>query len=387
MQGQLDAVIAAKSAPHIAKDILGSVGRVPLVAPSGGPLRPHGGFNTGGLRMEMFRDLEGDFVDNLLQCASVQDGGVFNPGELRNYDAQPHESWQQLDAALIQEGRERLAVVRNLTPYPLDDAFGTTEVRTQSVDDTRAEPAVGMTGEERSRIEQPDFKSDITPVPVISRDLRFNRRVVQGAAQGGVQIDTLSIQNIIAHLMDFMEQITIYGVAGNFDGNTINGLTNTMGTNTVGFSDWRHADTSGPTILGEFLSALEILRKNRFYGPYRMFVTGGVNNKLDEDYSTSYESGSIRERLLRTEDLLSIEVSDQLRDRGIAEAETNGGKDDIVIMEASGRVAQWITGVDPTTVSWSSGSGFTINYKVFVIGSPLVRTTYSGRSGVLFAKT
>ncbi|MCY3933450.1 MAG: DUF6260 family protein [Acidobacteria bacterium] len=372
MQGQIDAILADKSAPHIAKELLEDTGRVQLAAPSGGPLRPHGDFNAAGLRMDMFRDLEGDFVDNLLQCASVQDGGVFNPGELRNYDAQPHESWQQLDQALIQEGRERLAVVRSLTPYPLDDAFGTTEVRTQSVDDTRATPAVGMTGEERSEVMQPDFKSDITPVPVISRDLRFNRRVVQGAAQGGVQIDRLSIQNIIAHLMDFMEQITIYGVDGNFDGNTITGLWNTAGVNTsTTMSNWLVASTTGPTILSEFLSSLEILRKNRFYGPYRMYVTGALNNKLDEDYSTSYESGSIRERLLRTEDLVSIEVSDQLKEKNC------------VIMEDSGRVAQWISGVDPTTVSWSSGSGFTVNYKVFVIGAPMIRTTYSGRSGIL----
>jgi hypothetical protein len=110
----------------------------------------------------------------------------------------------------------------------------------------------------------------------------------------------------------------------------------------------------------------------RQYGPYTIYVPATADVNLDADFNSgSANPITIRERLLKVSGVSAIRVADQM----VAEQ--------VVMKQNTIDCAAWLNGEQPQAVQWDEAGGFKVNFKVWSIGVPLIRSDIQGRSGIV----
>ena len=220
-------------------------------------------------------------------------------------------------------------------------------------------------------VQEYDFNQ--LPLPLTHKDFFVNLRKLEASRNEGESVDTLQVRTATRKVAEKLEQLLFQG-GPQYASMPIYGYTTEPNRNTDTFDggkDWGDSTKAGSSYLKDLLDAITALQADGYYGPYRVYVPTNAGVVLDNDYNAGTANiQSIRQRLLQVEGVQSIKTADQLP------------ADNVIIAQASEDVAAWVRGLDPTTVQWDEAGGFKVNFKVFAIGVPLIRSTLSGKSGV-----
>lgn len=303
-------------------------------------------------------------------------GRLVTAKTFRTLDTLRHEEWQVYDKVVLEETRIRLVGVGDLiadgSVKPVANALGKMAFAYEKVTDMDvAETSLDGLSNTTNDVQEYDFNQ--LPLPITHKDFFVNLRKLEASRNEGESIDTLQVRTAARKVSEKLEKLLFQG-GPTYAGMKIYGYITEPNRNLQSFDggkNWGDNTKTGASYLKDLLDAITKLQADSYYGPYRIYVPTNAGVVLDNDYNAGTANvQSIRNRLLQVSSVKSISTADQLP------------TSNVVVAQASEDVAAWVRGLDPTTVQWDEAGGFKVNFKVFAIGVPLIRSTISGKSGI-----
>lgn len=326
--------------------------------------------NTGA---QLFGGSSGRWATTMLKEA-MRAGKEFGVGALRTLDTLRHEEWKFIDDAVVEETVIRLVGVADLIgrglTRPVPNALGQTVFGYEKVSDL-SPASTTLDGTNRTSADTQEFDFSQLPLPITHKDFSLNLRRLTASRNRGESLDTMQARVAARTVAEQLEKMLFQG-GPTFGAMPIYGYTTEPSRNNSGFGtngDWGQAAKTGENILVDVQTMKAALRADGFYGPYMVYVPADADVKLDGDFKANSDK-TIRQRVLEIEGIAGVRVADQLP------------VSNVVMVQMSQDVTSWVQGQDPQTVQWDDNGGFTVNFKVFAIGVPLVRSTLSGKSGI-----
>lgn len=302
---------------------------------------------------------------------------------LRTLDTLRHEEWKYFDDALIEEALIRLTGVADLEARgltkPVPNALGKMVFAYEKVD-FMDEASVSLDGLDNTANDRLEFTLNQSPLPIIHKDFFLNLRVLAASRNKGEALDTTQVRMSGRVVSEMAEKLLFQGYAKKFGGLSIYGYTTFPDRNTDTFDgnkSWDDPTKTGTSFLADAMNAIEVLAQKRQYGQFVVYVStvAGVNIENDFNPGTS-DTRTIRTRLQQISQIADIRIADQLP------------ADNVVFVQMTPDNVVWVKGESLQTVQWDEGGGFKINFKAWMIGAPLIRSTAGGRSGIFhFTKT
>jgi uncharacterized linocin/CFP29 family protein len=306
---------------------------------------------------------------------ALRNGGQISPAALRTLDLLRRDEWIFFDEQLVAEAQIRLRGVADLMAAGLTrtipNGLAKTILQWETVTDM--DPAtVSLDGVTRSENDRVEFAAANLPLPITHKDFYLNLRTLLASRERGEAIDTTHIRAAGRKIAEESERMLFQG-GKTFAGVTIYGYTTHPGRATVGFGTngaWSATAKTGADIVADVATMISAMESSRMYGPYWLYVSANSSLKMAEDFKAASDK-TIRTRLLEIENLQLIRVVDQLP------------ADNVVLVQATPDVVQWVTGEPLQTVQWDVHGGFQINFKAFTIQVPLIRADAGGRMGIV----
>lgn len=121
------------------------------------------------------------------------------------------------------------------------------------------------------------------------------------------------------------------------------------------------------------------MQTNGYYGPYMLYLSTAYSRYFNDDYFRSGSTSavrSLRERIMEIEGIMGARRLDYL---------TSGFQ--MILVDMGGETAQAINGMDISVIQWDAQGGMRKQFKVLCIQVPLLKTQYSGISGIIHATT
>lgn len=308
--------------------------------------------------------------------SALMNGGSLRAAALRTADTLKRDEWKVYDNAVLEESKIRLVGVKDLIAGGLvvnvPNALGKLVFGYEKMTDMD-EAEVSLDGLARSANDTLEFDLNQLPLPITHKDFFINLRKLAASRNGTEAIDTTNVRVATRIVAQAQEKMLFQG-GRSFGKLPIYGYTTEPNRNTDTFDggkNWEDDTKTGPSFLKDVQSMISMANSDRHYGPFQIYVPTGAGVLLDGDYNAaSANNASIRQRLLQIEGLSGIKVADQLP------------TGNVVMVQQSNDVAEWIQGEQIQAVQWDEAGGFKINFKVFAIGVPLIRSDIAGRSGI-----
>lgn len=306
---------------------------------------------------------------------ALQEGRPISPAELRSAATLRKDEWKTIDDALIEEGVMRLRGIADLRAsgltIPIPNALGKTLFEFEKMTDLN-DALVSLSGVDRTENEMPDFSLDSIPLPITHKDWELNLRTLTASRERGESLDTTQARvagRKVAEMLEYM----LFNGGRTFGGKTIYGYLTHGDRNTVDFTDnyaWDHASKTGATIVADVTAMLKAAAVDKFYGPFNLYIPATYEHVIDQDYKATSDI-TIRERILKLSEIRQITVCDQLADGNV------------VAVQMTRDVVALLDGEPLQSVQWDVEGGFIVKFKAFAIQVPLIRSTYSGASGIV----
>lgn len=176
----------------------------------------------------------------------------------------------------------------------------------------------------------------------------FNVREIAIGERMGTPLDVSHVEEATFLVNQANEDQSINGLTdeqGNtmtIDGLSAPGLLSS--TNTFPYADWNTLD--GAQIEAIVMSAIQSLRTTH-PGPYTVYYPGNYDSKMNSKYTTTYQSGTIRQELTNLGPYggrnIEIKLSDTLPDHRV------------VIIQMDSEAVDVVVGQQPLPVSWQDG--------------------------------
>jgi hypothetical protein len=296
-----------------------------------------------------------------------------------------------LDNAVVEVGLDRLTFVADLLArgltYKLADPLSVTQLEWYSTNKV-GNAIRTMNPNTRQENFLPDRLQARLPVYLTTSGFDLDIRTLKMSQRVGMPLDTANIKSGTRAVNESIEDAAING-ATTLDGQPLvdagysaPGLLNAPNAATksnLTAAAWSTVPV-GATVFNETQAMLALLRANKKFGPYCMYVSLSINAALDSDYDTT--SGSrgltIRERLLKLEGLEAIRPADFITD---GNASTHVGAK-VAIVQMTSDVVDIVVGQPPTVIPWTSLNGFTFHNLIMAIMVPRFRSDYNSKSGV-----
>jgi uncharacterized linocin/CFP29 family protein len=294
--------------------------------------------------------------------------------ELRTAEVLRNEEWKFFDTEVIREAQLRLRGVGDLIAAGLFKRIPNSMAKTVYQYDKGGDmdPAiVSLDGVSRSENDRIEYTAAGLPLPITHKDWYLNLRMLAASRLGGEPLDTTYSAVAGRKVADETERMLFRG-GKTFAGLTIYGYTTHPDRNTVSFGtggSWTGAKT-GDQILTDVLTMIGLMEGDRQYGPFWLYIASNMSLKLNEDFKAASDK-TIRDRLMEIEQLDRIAVADQLP------AST------AVLVQPSAETVQMLLGEDIQNIQWDTHGGFMLNFKVFQIAVPLIRSDIANRSGIV----
>lgn len=190
-------------------------------------------------------------------------------------------------------------------------------------------------------------------------NFRFSVRELAEAQRMGSPLDTDHIAQAAYLNNEYVEDQAINGLTDEqgstmtIDGMGAPGLLNATGT-TFSYATW--TGLTGAQIEGEVLDAIEQLRINYAGFPLHLFVPGNYSKILNTQYSTTYNGGTIYQKLTQLGPYggqnLGVSINDTLPNDRVV----------LAVMDKS--VMDVVIGQTNVPISWKDGPGFNTNWVV-----------------------
>lgn len=288
------------------------------------------------------------------------------------------EEWDRLDSRIMQAVLQPLNLTRVLIQRGLTTTLGSIGVLQASY--TRVGEMTAATASLRGHAstEKDLVDSDIKaiPVPIIAKEFEMDIRMLESSRMMGNALDVTNGAAAGRVVAEKVEDMVINGdTSVNLNGQTIYGLTNHPDRNTdtaanYGGGDWGTISNVTPTIAG----AIGALQADGFYGPYGIFAHTVQYNQASLAFFTDGTVSTPRSRTMLMPQIEFFEPSAQL-DAG-----------EVIVLHLSEEVIE-IAYVDAywpiTNLEWTSGDGMQLMFKVMTVATPLVKSSYGAKSGIV----
>jgi uncharacterized linocin/CFP29 family protein len=307
---------------------------------------------------------------------ALKAGQEMGPQVLRDAAPLQKDEWIQLDTVVLEEAQIRLKGVADLMAKgltkPVANAMGTTLFQWEDVTDM--DPAlISMSGLARTPNDRPDFGLNSLPLPLIHKDFDLNLRHLEASRKRGDGLDTFQARVASRLVAEGLERILFQG-GPQFGTSQIYGYTTHPNRNVLDYVPagelWTNALHNGEDILADVIRMKAAAEAARMYGPYILYIPSNYSNVLDADFKAASDK-TIRRRLEELDGIEAVTTCDQMP------------ADEVVLVQMTEDVTCLLDGEGVQTVQWEILGGFLLQFKVFCIQIPLIRSDPQGRSGVV----
>ena len=285
-----------------------------------------------------------------------------------------HDEWIEIDRAVVKAAQPRLEffnAIRGANTVTIPNGLGTTVYESSMIGDIS--PAeVNMDGLAIADQDRPLMDLTGIPLPIIHKDFSLSLRQVAVSRKSGYPLDTSLPVDAAIKVAQEVEKLTVgIGINYSFAGRHLYGAINFPDRLTVELSDPEAPGWTGKDLLSDVLKMKQASVDVGYNGPWRMFVGSGWDTLLDMDYSDAKGDNTLRERILRTRGIQSIDSLDYMP------------RFDIILIQMDPRVARAVIAMPLTTLQWEQQGGMEIRLKVMTIMVPQFRADFYGGTGLV----
>lgn len=298
----------------------------------------------------------------------------WNPNALRTNATLLYEEWRRFDDVVLQVARERLVVTQELMrrglTYDLPNALGVLQLTWQTAGDMNA-AEVTMTGLPEADKDLPDFSIASMPIPMIHKEFQIDRRTLTASRNSGQPLDTTAAEIGMRKVAELVESIIFTGLSIASNLGNIYGLLNHPNRNTGNIAvAWNTA--TGAQILADVLAMTTAAQAsdNNMFGPYMLFVPSAAYIHMSDDFKANGDK-SIMQRVMEVPGIQGIMPTNKLTG------------ENVLMIQLTSDVIRMINGIQPMMVEWDSRGGFLLNFMIFCIILPQIRSDYAGQSGIM----
>jgi hypothetical protein len=328
-----------------------------------------------------------------------------------NATALRKEEWIRLDTRIERAARFRLQAWADLSSANSYGGFNgmSKKILEYEAMSDPGEALMDMDALTEGRTDQPNFQLQGVPLAITHSDFWYDSRTLAISRNSGTPLDVTSgeaagrrvAESIEKTLLGVYNGITYGGNSTQIGGygrpSTIYGYTNfparltttsmyrPTGNGRSG-SGWVAGDT-----VKDVLAMLDLLKFNRFYGPFMVYVSNDWQQYLDGDYiltGGNVATQTLRERLKAIPKISDVKDLDFL----FASQLTGPGSDatnlfpfTMLFVQMTSDVCEAVNGMDITTLQWESMGGLRVNFKIMCINVPRLKADFYGRCGILHA--
>lgn len=295
------------------------------------------------------------------------------------------DEWKRLDEAVLGIAETRLTGVQDLInrglTYNLGNAMATTVLEYHDVSDA-LEAELSMDAVSRGQNDKQEFKTVYLPIPIIHADYEINQRTLAASRNLGNPLDTTMAERAARKILEMREKMLYTDTDYSYGGGTIYSFLNHPDRIHPGgsadknkdidpISDWSADAVSGEEIVEDVLAMKQRSIENNHYGPWVLNIPTNFETKLDEDYSSSKGSNTIRERILAINGIQDIVVVDTLP------------SSNVILVQTTTDVIRIVQGMALQNVQWETEGGFVNKFKVLSIQVPQIRSDQEGKTGLV----
>jgi uncharacterized linocin/CFP29 family protein len=354
---------------------------VDLMSPDGGQGELAARMGNGGLNIGQMRP----FIDKKgRSCVTVYQGGdTSNANSWKTLQANAkgtlrRDEWKALDETLLTIKEQRLTGTQHLInsglTYTLGNAMGTTVLEYHdSGDSLTAE--LSMDAVSRAENDRQEFSSVYLPIPIIHVDYSINQRGLEASRRLGNPLDVSQAERAGRRVMEKQESMLFADQSYKFGGGTIYSFLNFPSRIPNTILDWSDTANTGKDIIDDVLEMKQAAIDKFFYGPYTVFIPTNFETRLDQDYADAKGDNTIRERILKINNIDDIIVVDELPDS------------EVVMVQKTTDVVRIVQGLAMQNIQWSSEGGFVNKFKVISIQVPQLRADQNGNTGIVHGTT
>lgn len=284
------------------------------------------------------------------------------------------DEWETIDARVNDVMRERLTIADDLRARGLvqNVSLGTILRVTERLSDF--DPAeLSFDGDTAPTRDRPDYKRDVIPVPVISKDFSVNWRQLDASRRRGDPLDVTSAAIAARKVRDKLQDLIVNGFASGpgtnpsngADGQSIPGIITHANRMTFDIGDWTIAT---PPVIADVKGLLETAYAQNFFGPFVLYVPKNFWAALQRDYSDTKGERTYIERILAFVDIEAVRPLDTLPNGNVAMVQMT--EDVIELTEA-----QMVT-----TVQWEKNP-FVQNFRVLTVAGPHIKNIETTAGG------
>ncbi len=324
-----------------------------------------------------FMSNSGRWATERLKAAALQ--GKLMTSALRTADVLLRDEWLALDNAVLEEAYIRLVGVADLKARNLQvtiaNGLGKTVYEYEKM--TAFDDAdVSMSGLNSTGNDVVEYAPVRRPLPYTHKDFYLDLRQLTASRERGEALDVTNSRQATRVVSEMSEKLLFQGYAAKFGGYPIYGYMTEPNRNLASFDGGKHwgdASKAGTSFVTDLTNMLTKQEQDRSYGPFVLYVPRDADVILDNDYSTvggNNPNQTIRQRLLKFNAVQDIVAADQLP------------SGNVLLVQMTPDVVRWVEGEPIQAIQWDEVGGLKINFKVFTIGIPDVRSDAAGRSGV-----
>lgn len=298
----------------------------------------------------------------------VTSRGLTVNSALRKYE------WEELDAAIVAAAVAPLNMTQRMINAGLVrqlGGLGTLVAQYNKVSETSgANTSISGTGSGQKDLVDYDIAG--VPVPVIFKEFEINARYLESSRLLGNGVDVTNAQAAARVVGEKIEDMLINGDTNiNLNGSTIYGITNHPNRNTGSATgDWGTISHIVSTVAAMTSAA----KGDNYRGPYGLFVADTQYDQAAQSFYTDGSGQSALDRILRLPNISFVDSSAWLDD---GEAVLVNLSRDVVELAY---VPQYFPAAN---LEWMSGDGMSNMFKVMAVFAPIVKSDYSGRSGIV----
>jgi hypothetical protein len=344
----------------------------------------NGKLDPGRMRPYAKLDQAGNPLGTYVTCYK----GIGSPEDAANYHEQmitnafhvndstlrPTE-WRQLDQAIVPEAQTRLGGIADLVAnglvYNLGNAMGTTVLEWHDQSGIM-EADVTMDGITRGKNNRPVYGVKYLPIPIIHVDYEIGARALAASRGLGNPLDTTDAAMARRAVDLKLEQMLFSDVSYTYGSGTISSYVNYTDKDDVILT--KHWDASGKTgaeILADVQSMKAAAVASLHFGPFMLYIPTAYEAVLDNDYSSSKGTNTIRERILQLPSIKGIKTIDTL------------AADNVLLVQMTSDVVRLVQGMGIQNVQWGVEGNMITKFKVMTIQVPQIRSDHNGKTGIV----
>lgn len=339
----------------------------------------------------------GDLADMLINCGGdfgamrpyIDDDGysyiTVNEGtdheqvlEANSQATLRKDEWIQFDTAIIKATQSRLRAVADLRKaglvYNLPNGMSKTVLQHQMISDIG--PAiVSMDALRESENDRIVYELENLPLPIISKDFSFSARQLMASKNDGPGLDTTQAELCGRKIAEEAEKMLL-GLSTiaslyTYGGGTIYGYTNfpyrvTYTITSPIAGGWTPAD-----FVDDVLGMMQASINNLQFGPWVLYVGTSWQRFMGSDFSAAKGDQTLRDRLLRIENLTDVRQLDFLTGY------------QVLLVQMTSETVREVIGMDVTTIQYDTRGGLQKNWKVMAMMVPQLRTDITHSCGIV----